>query len=126
MAVTEAVENYLEAILVLSHKQPDVHAIDVCNYLGYSRPTISVAIKQMKEDGLITVSGENHISLTERGLNVAEGIYEKHRVISSLLMELGVSKETAIEDACKIEHDLSEESFNKIKEYFKKLIRGNQ
>ena len=127
MAVTEAVENYLEAILVLSRKQPDVHAIDVCNYLGYSRPTISVAIKQMKENGLITVSGENHISLTERGLSVAESVYERHSVISELLMEIGVSNETALEDACKIEHDLSVESFIKIKECYNKIKnRGNK
>lgn len=127
MAVTEAVENYLEAILVLSRKQPDVHAIDVCNFLGYSRPTISVAIKQMKENGLITVSGENHISLTERGLSVAESIYERHSVISELLMEIGVSNETALEDACKIEHDLSVESFIKIKECYNKIKnRGNK
>lgn len=127
MAVTEAVENYLEAILVLSRKQPDVHAIDVCNYLGYSRPTISVAIRQMKENGLITVSGENHISLTEQGLKVAESIYERHRIISALLIEIGVSSEKALEDACKIEHDLSEESFMRIKEYYKKIRnRGNK
>lgn len=127
MAVTEAVENYLEAILVLSRKQPDVHAIDVCNYLGYSRPTISVAIRQMKESGLITVSGENHISLTEQGLKVAESIYERHRVISALLIEIGVSNKTAFEDACKIEHDLSEESFIKIKECYNKIVsRGNK
>lgn len=86
MAVTEAVENYLEAILVLSRKQPDVHAVDVCNHLGYSRPTLSVAIKQMKEDGLISVSGENHITLTESGLKVAERIYERHNVIAAMLM----------------------------------------
>lgn len=127
MAVTEAVENYLEAILVLSRKQPDVHAIDVCNYLGYSRPTISVAIRQMKENGLITVNGENHIALTEHGLNVAESVYERHKVISALLMEIGVSSQTAMEDACKIEHDLSSESFLRIKEYYNKIKnRGNK
>ena len=67
MAVTEAVENYLETILVLSYRQPDVHAVDICNHLGYSRPTLSVAIKQMKEEGLINVNGENHITLTDSG-----------------------------------------------------------
>ena len=118
MAVTEAVENYLETILMLSRKQPDVHAVDICNHLGYSRPTLSVAIKQMKEDGLITVSGENHISLTEAGRMVAEKVYERHGIISKLLMALGVSEETALSDACKIEHDLSDETFECIKKHY--------
>lgn len=127
MAVTEAVENYLEAILILSRKQPDVHAIDICNYLGYSRPTISVAIKQMRENGYIAVSGENHISLTEDGLKVAESIYERHRVLSALLIEIGVDSYIAMEDACKMEHDLSDESFSKIKECYEKIRnRGNK
>lgn len=127
MAVTEAVENYLETILMLSRKQPDVHAVDICNHLGYSRPTLSVAIKQMKEDGLITVSGENHISLTEAGRMVAEKVYERHGIISKMLMALGVSEETALSDACKIEHDLSDETFECIKKhyalYFDKLTK---
>ena len=122
MAVTEAVENYLETILMLSRKQPDVHAVDICNHLGYSRPTLSVAIKQMKEEGLITVSGENHISLTEAGRMVAEKVYERHGVISKLLISLGVSEETALSDACKIEHDLSDETFECIKNHYIKYL----
>lgn len=126
MAVTEAVENYLEAILVLSYKQPDVHAVDVCNYLGYSRPTLSVAIKQMKEDGLISVSGENHIFLTESGREVAERIYERHNVIAAMLIALGVREETAYADACKIEHDLSNETFDCIKEHYFKYKKAKE
>ena len=118
MSVTEAVENYLEAILILSYKQPDVHAVDICNHLGFSRPTLSVAIKQMKEDGLIYVNGENHIFLTAKGRRVAEGVYERHNVIASVLMDIGVSEETAYADACRIEHDLSDETFKCIKESY--------
>ncbi len=122
MAVTEAVENYLETILILSKLQPDVHAIDICSYLGYSRPTVSVILKKMKDQELVKVDSDNHITLTEKGREVAEHVYERHNVISELLMKLGVSKETALEDACKLEHDLSDESFNALKEYFKKIM----
>ncbi len=126
MAVTEAVENYLEAILVLSYRQPDVHAVDVCNYLGYSRPTLSVAIKQMREEGLITVSGENHIFLTESGRAVAEKIYERHNVIAAMLIALGVTDEVAYTDACKVEHDLSNETFNCIKDHYLKYKKAKE
>ena len=118
MAVTKAVENYLEAILVLSNQQPDVHAVDVCNFLGYSRPTLSVAIKQMREKGLIIVNGENHITLTDEGRRVAERIYERHVIVSEMLVDLGVSEDVAHEDACKIEHDISDESFSCIKRHY--------
>lgn len=124
MAVTEAVENYLEAILVLSYKQPDVHAVDVCTHLGYSRPTLSVAIKQMKEQGLIDVSGENHISLTDEGRIIAERIYERHNIVAALLMGIGVSEDTAYTDACKIEHDLSDETFKCLKKHYSDFKKG--
>ena len=112
MAVTEAVENYLEAILVLKRKQPDVHAIDICNYFNYSRP--------------ILVNGENHISLTDEGLEVAERIYERHTIISKMLVSIGVSEATALEDACKIEHDLSDETFRCIKKHFNERMAKEQ
>ncbi len=125
MAVTEAVENYLETILILSKLQPDVHAIDICSYLGYSRPTVSVILKKMKEQGLVCVDNDNHITLTARGKEVAEHVYERHNIISELLMKLGVSKETALEDACKLEHDLSDETFNALKAYYNKINTEN-
>ena len=126
MAVTEAVENYLEAILVLKRKQPDVHAIYICNYFNYSRPTVSVALKQMKDKGFILVNGENHISLTDEGLEVAERIYERHTILSKMLVSLGVSEATALEDACKIEHDLSDETFQCIKKHFNEIMAKEQ
>ncbi len=115
MAVSEAIENYLETIYILSQQQNEVHAIDICSYLSYSRPTVSIVLRQMREHGLVTVNQENHIFLTEEGLRIASRIYERHQVLTKLLMTLGVSRETALHDACKIEHDLSDETFEAIK-----------
>lgn len=118
MAVTEAVENYLETILILSQKQPDVHAIDICSYLGYSRPTVSIVLKKMKNDGLVLVDDDNHITLTEKGRDVAEHIYDRHNILSEFFMLLGVSHDNAVEDACKIEHDLSDETYSLLKAHY--------
>ena len=122
MAITEAVENYLETILILSQKQPNVHAIDICSYLGYSRPTISIILKKMKEEGLVIVDEDNQITLTEKGREVAENIYDRHKVLSELFMLLGVSHDNAVEDACKIEHDLSEETFGRLKSLYFEIL----
>jgi Mn-dependent DtxR family transcriptional regulator len=113
--VSEAIQNYLETIHILSLKHNEVHAVDICNHLSYSRPTVSIVLRQMRESGLVTVDDLNHIHLTEEGLRIAETLYERHNVISEIFMRLGVSRETAIEDACKIEHDLSEETFAALK-----------
>lgn len=117
MRASEAIENYLEAILVLSGEKDGVHAIDMAIYLGYSRPTISIMLKQMREKGYVTVDDENHIELTETGRAIAVRIYERHQLLSRLLMDLGVSEQVARDDACKIEHDLSDETFEAIKRY---------
>ncbi|WP_028518396.1 metal-dependent transcriptional regulator [Ruminococcus flavefaciens] len=121
MAITEAVENYLETILILSQKQPDVHAIDICSYLGYSRPTVSIILKKMKDEGLVTVDDDNHIRLTDGGRIVAERIYDRHTVLTDFFAFLGVKRDVAAEDACKIEHDLSDETFALLKAHYKKL-----
>ena len=115
MAVSEAIENYLETIYILSKQQSEVHAIDICTYLSYSRPTVSVVLRQMRENGLVTVNEDNHIFLTDEGLCIASRVYERHELLTSMLMMLGVSRETALHDACKIEHDLSDETFEAIK-----------
>ena len=120
MAVSEAIENYLETIYILSQQQSEVHAIDICSYLSYSRPTVSITLRQMREHGLVTVNEENHIFLTEEGLRIARRMYERHELLTSMLMMLGVSRETAMHDACKIEHDLSEETFEAIKQHMEK------
>lgn len=117
MAVSEAIENYLETIYILSQQQNEVHAIDICTYLSYSRPTVSIVLRQMRENGLVTVNEDNHIFLTEEGHRIASTVYERHEVLTSTLMLLGVSRETALHDACKIEHDLSEETFEAIKRF---------
>ena len=121
MAVSEAIENYLETIYILSHQQNEVHAIDICTYLSYSRPTVSIVLRQMRENGLVTVNEDNHIHLTEEGLAIASRIYERHTVLSELLMSLGVRQETALRDACKIEHDLSDETFEAIKRHARRM-----
>lgn len=117
MAVSEAIENYLETIYILSLKQNEIHAIDICSYLSYSRPTVSIVLRQMREAGLVTVDDINHVHLTEEGLAIAKRIYERHTVLSGLFMRLGVSRDTALRDACKIEHDLSDETFDAIKRH---------
>lgn len=115
MDVSEAIQNYLETIHILSLKHNGVHAVDICNHLSYSRPTVSIVLRQMRESGLVTVDDLNHIHLTDEGLSIAKRLYERHNVISELFVRLGVSRETAVEDACKIEHDLSEETFAALK-----------
>ena len=121
MAVTEAIENYLETIYILSQKQNEVHAIDICSYLSYSRPTVSIVLRQMRERGLVTVNELNHIYLTEEGRAIAMRIYERHTLLTRMLMSLGVSEETAQKDACKIEHDLSPETFEAMKRHAQQL-----
>lgn len=121
MNVTEAVENYLETILVLARHRNEVRATDICAYTGYSRPTVSIAVKGMKNSGLITVDEHNLILLTEEGRAIAEGIYDRHNTLAQMLIYLGVERETAYEDACKMEHDISETTFFCIKRYLQSL-----
>ena len=113
----ESVEDYLEAILILSKQKPQVRSIDVANELGYSKPSVSVAMKNLRQKGYVNVSEEGYLSLTGEGQKLASTVYERHSVISGWLIRLGVSPEIAIEDACRMEHDISEESFAAIKKY---------
>jgi len=119
MPIHESGENYLEAIYMLSEKQGTVRSIDVVNHLGFSKPTVSVAVHTLERNGFLTIGQEGHLHLTDAGLEIAERIYERHRVLASILIRLGVPEAIALEDACKLEHDLSDISFEKIKEYFK-------
>lgn len=119
MPIHESGENYLEAIYMLSEKQGSVRSIDVVNHLGFSKPTISVAVHTLERNGFLTISPEGYLVLTESGLEIAERIYERHRVLSSILIKLGVPEKIALEDACKLEHDLSDISFEKIKDFFR-------
>ena len=111
---------YLETILVLSREKELVRSIDIVERMGFSKPSVSRAIGILKEGGYITVNGEGHIRLTEAGLDIAKKIYDRHNVLSTLLISLGVSEKTALTDACRIEHHISDESFEAIKNYIYK------
>lgn len=117
----ESVEDYLETIFVLSQRMPGVRSIDIANELGYSKPSVSVAMKNLKAKNYITTSKEGFICLTETGRQLAEGTYERHTLLRDWLIRLGVSPETAAADACKIEHDLSAESFEALKRHIHSL-----
>lgn len=121
MHTNESAEMYLECILELKNQHGEVRSIDVARRTGYSKPSVSRAVGLLKKSGYIEVDGGGYISLTEDGLKVAEKIFERHRLITEFLVKLGVSEETAAEDACRIEHILSDESFAKIKEYAGRL-----
>ena len=118
MKMQESPEDYLEAIYMLSLHSSEVRSIDVARHLGYSKPSVSVAMKRLRENGYVNMDDNNLLTLTESGLAIARSIYERHQVISGYLMSIGVSEETALKDACRIEHVLSEETFHKIKEIF--------
>ncbi len=120
MIIKESAENYLEAILVLKSKKGNVRSIDVAHELMVSKPSVSVAMKHFREDGYIIVGSDGNISLTDKGLAVAERVYARHQIITKALMSIGVDEITAKEDACKIEHDISDKTFEKLKEYIEK------
>lgn len=120
MKVNESSENYLETILILSKKLPVVRSVDISNELGFKKSSVSVAMKNLKEKKYITVTDSGFIYLTEEGKNIADMIYERHEFISKWLVSLGVNEKTATDDACRIEHVISPESFAAIKEYCSK------
>ncbi len=122
MKIKESAENYLETILMLQNTKGYVRSIDIANHLNFTKPSVSVAMKAFREEGYILVDGEGNISLTEKGIAIAEQVYERHQVIAKALIALGVDEQTAYEDSCKIEHDISDASFEKIKAY---LIKHN-
>ena len=115
----ESGEMYLETILILSRENNIVRSIDVAEYMGFSKPSVSRAMSKLKEGEYILIDGEGHIALTEKGRRIAETIYERHNVLSEFFMSLGVNKETAIDDACRIEHYISQETFDAIKKLYK-------
>ena len=117
MHIQESAEMYLESIYVLSQKGGQVRSVDVSEYLGYSKPSVSRAVGLLKSGGYVLMDKDGSLTLTESGLSIAHKIYERHTVISRLLIALGVSRETAAADACKIEHAISDESFEEIKNY---------
>ncbi len=121
MAIHEAAENYLETIYMLRKKNGHCRSIDVATDLGYSKPTVSIAMRNLRASGHVTVDDAGELTLTPLGLEVAQRMYERHEVIASFLIALGVPDDIAYHDACKIEHDISPESFEAIKENLPKL-----
>lgn len=117
----ESLEDYLETILLLKKRMGEVRSIDIANELNYTKPSVSIAMKNLREKDYITVSDNGYITLTKSGKQRAENVLERHTILADWLISIGVSKETALEDACRVEHDLSEESFEAIK----KIVRSS-
>ena len=118
MKIHASAENYLESILILHKQNGYVRSVDIANSLGFSKPSVSVAMKQLKENRYITVNGSGRITLTDTGMKIASRMYERHTLLTRILMKLGVDEETARGDACRIEHVLSDTSFEAIKKAF--------
>ena len=117
MKIQESAENYLEAILMIHNRQGNVRSIDIANELSFSKPSVSVAMKNLRTNGYIEVDKEGFITLLDKGREIADKIYERHTLLSTWLVRMGVSPEVAAEDACRIEHVISAETFEKLKEH---------
>lgn len=120
MKIYESAEDYLEMILVIKRKKGSVRAIDIAREMNFSKPSVSIAMKKLLEDDLITINPGREIDLTPAGREIAERIYERHVVISQILMKIGVEETTAVKEACRIEHVISQDSFEKLKAAVKK------
>lgn len=121
MQLKESGEMYLETIYVLNKKTGFVRSIDVCEHMGYSKPSVSRAVGLLKDGGYLTVGKDGSLNLTELGQEIAEKTFERHTVLSALFEKLGVSSESAVADACKIEHVISDETFSALKKHFKDI-----
>lgn len=123
MKIQESAENYLETILMLGQKKENVRSIDIAHELEFKKPSVSVAMRNLRENGYINVDSNGFITLTESGRQIAETMYERHLLLSHWLMRLGVDEKTAVEDACKMEHIISKESFEAIKRHVKEASK---
>jgi len=121
MKMQESPEDYLETILMLSLHKSEVRSIDVARHLGFSKPSVSVAMKRLRENGYVTMDENNYLSLTDTGMAIAKKVYERHTTLSKWLMSIGVCSDTAMNDACRIEHIISDESFDKIKSLYQEF-----
>lgn len=120
MEIRESAEDYLEAMLMMQEKHGYIRSVDIAEQLGVTKPSVSYSTKRLRENGYITMDPSGLIKLTESGMNIAQRIYTRHKVLTSFLVSIGVSEDIAREDACKIEHDLSDESFDAIRNYTQK------
>ena len=125
MQIRESAEDYLETILILKNENGNVRSIDIAHHLGFSRPSVSIAMKNLRENGYINVSPDALITLTPKGREIAERVYERHQVLTDCLLRLGVNPNDAKADACRLEHDLSEDSFAKIKAYYLQVLAAD-
>jgi Mn-dependent DtxR family transcriptional regulator len=117
LSIHESGENYLEQIYMLSRQKEKIRAVDLCTALGFSRPTVSVMLRELRAQGFVTTAENGGLALTQKGEDVARRMYERHCIIAETLMVLGVSRENALADACKIEHDISEETFERLRDH---------
>ena len=117
MKIHQTAEDYLEKILMIRERKGEVHSIDIANELGFSKPSVSVAMKNLRQAGYISMDGNGAITLEPPGYEIASRIYQRHKLLTRILAALGVDEETAAQDACKIEHDLSPETFEKLRAY---------
>ena len=122
MRVYTSGEDYLEAILMIQREKGVVRSIDIATELGYSKPSVSIAMKKLREQNCIEMDADGCITLLPAGREIAEHIYDRHRVLTSFFIHLGVAPEAAAEDACKVEHDLSEETYQRLKEHAKSVL----
>lgn len=122
MKIQESAEDYLEAILYLSQQNEYVRSIDVVHHLGFSKPSVSVYLKNLRVNGYISIDTNGHITLLDKGMEIAEKIYERHNLLANIFMSLGVDREVALEDACRVEHDLSDETYNCIKNHYMQKV----
>lgn len=120
MVIHASAEDYLESILVLQERCGQVRSIDIVNMLGYSKPSVSVAMKKLRESGYIAMAPDGLITLNESGMEIAKKVYGRHKAITKLFIMLGVDPDQAAEDACKVEHDLSDETYDRIREFILK------
>lgn len=121
MVIHQSAEDYLESILVLQERYGQVRSIDIVNLLGYSKPSVSIAMKKLRESGYISMSPDGLITLNESGLEIARQVYSRHQVITKLFVMMGVPQAVAAEDACRVEHDLSQETFDRIRDYVSRI-----
>ena len=126
MKIQESAENYLEAILIIHNRKGNVRSIDIANELGFSKPSGSVAMKNLRTNGYIEVDKEGFITLLDKGREIADKIYERHTLLSTWLVRMGVSPEVAAEDACRIEHVISAETFERLKEHVSAQYEAGQ
>ncbi len=121
MKMQESAQDYLESILILSQTREYVRATDICNYFGYARATVSVFLKQLKENGYVDVDGKNHVFLTDNGREIAEDMYERHLTLTEFFKRIGVPDDIAAKDACRVEHYVSKHTFEALKKHAAEL-----